>query len=100
MTRHDDSRTDRPDRVVIVDAENPLREIHDEFVWRDDHERAVSEAHSGGYAAGYAAGQGERPQPALTVRLVRRRSPASWIRLILLLALGLFLLLMLPVVLF
>src|SRR3954454_10582848 len=100
MTRHDDSRTDRPDRVVIVDAENPLREIHDEFVWRDDHERAVSEAHAARYAAGYAAAQEQRPQPELAVRLVRRRSTASWIRLILLVALGLFVLLMLPVVLF
>lgn len=32
----------RPKRVVIVDAENPLQEIHGEFFWREDHERIMA----------------------------------------------------------
>ena len=100
MARHDRSPTDRPDRVVIVDADNPLREIHDEFVWRDDHERAVSEAHAAGYAAGHAAAQREAPQPDVAIRVVRRRSAASWMRLILLVALALLFILMVPILLF
>jgi len=36
-------RVDTPKRVVIVDAENPLQEIHGEFFWREDHDRIVAD---------------------------------------------------------
>ena len=66
----------RPKRVVVVDAENPLQEIHGEFFWREDHARIVAEergvAFRRGYAEGYAAARGE-PAPTLVIRRRRRR---------------------------
>jgi len=41
--------------VVVVDADNPVHEIYDHFVWQDEHERVVAEAHKPGYQAGYQA---------------------------------------------
>ena len=50
----------RPKTVVIVDAENPLVEIHGEFFWREDHEQIVlherESAYKAGYGEGFAAG--------------------------------------------
>lgn len=66
----------RPRRVVVVDAENPLREIHGEFFWREDHARIVAEqredAFRRGYADGYAAARSELG-PRLVIRRRRRR---------------------------
>jgi hypothetical protein len=65
----------RPKRVVVVDAENPLREIHGEFFWREDHARIVAEqredAFRRGYADGYAAARSEQV-PQLVIRRRRR----------------------------
>lgn len=67
----------RPTRVVVVDADNPLEEVHGEFYWREDHERALAAAREDAYRAGYADGQAaasRRSSPALVrVRVVRRR---------------------------
>ena len=56
-------RVDTPKRVVIVDAENPLQEIHGEFFWREDHDRIVADEREDalrlGYADGYAAARSE-----------------------------------------
>jgi hypothetical protein len=46
----------RPKRVVVVDAENPLREISGDFYWLEDHERIVCQARESAYARGYADG--------------------------------------------
>ena len=43
----------RPTRVVVVDADNPLEEVHGEFFWREDHERALQVARQAAYRAGY-----------------------------------------------
>ena len=46
----------RPKRVVIVDADNPLQEVHGEFFWREDHERIVAEERNSSYLEGYRRG--------------------------------------------
>lgn len=65
----------RPKRVVIVDADNPLEEIHGEFFWLEDHERAVADARDAAFRDGYAHGWADasRGSPRVTFR-VRRRS--------------------------
>jgi hypothetical protein len=75
----------RPKNVVIVDAENPLVEIHGEFFWREDHEQIVmherEDAFKAGYGEGFAAGSrvavGRRPiavryRPPFLQRVVTR----------------------------
>jgi hypothetical protein len=70
------SESTRPKRVVIVDADNPLHEIHGEFFWREDHERIVAAerqaAYREGYDQGFAAGSHQRPV-TVVVRPARRR---------------------------
>lgn len=70
----------RPKRVVVVDAENPLREIHGEFFWREDHDRIVAkeweDAFRQGYADGYAAARSAQVH-SLVVRRRRRRGIGS-----------------------
>lgn len=46
----------RPKRVIMVDAENPLEEIHGQFFWREDHETLLSAARDQAYRAGHEAG--------------------------------------------
>lgn len=62
----------RPKNVVIVDAENPLVEIHGEFFWREDHDRIVlrerESAYQAGYGEGFAAGSRGATGQRLTVR--------------------------------
>lgn len=66
----------RPKRVGVVDAEDPLREVHGEFFWREDHDRIVAEeqesAFRRGFAEGYAAARSEQA-PHLVIRSRRRR---------------------------
>lgn len=63
----------RPKRVVIVDADNPLQEIHGEFFWREDHERALAIERQRAFRQGYERGllDGVRNAPSVEVR--RRR---------------------------
>ena len=72
------SEQTRPKRVVVVDAEDPLREIHGEFFWREDHDRIVArereDAFHQGYADGYAAARSEQVSK-LVIR--RRRGTGS-----------------------
>ncbi len=85
----------RPKRVIIVDAENPLEEIHGEFFWREDHEVLLAAArddayragHDDGYRCGYSVGWAEsgRQQPAHRFVVRRRRSLLGWVRLAILL---------------
>src|SRR3954447_20718475 len=46
----------RPKNVVMVDAENPMVEVHGEFFWREDHDRILAHARQVAYRDGYAAG--------------------------------------------
>ena len=66
--------TTRPKRVVIVDADNPLQEIHGEFFWREDHERAVAAEREQAFREGYETGHRDASAIALTT-VVRRRRP-------------------------
>lgn len=66
----------RPDRVIILDADDPMREIHRRFVWQEEHDRVVEEVFSRAFAKGYALGVSEAPEVALLLRrrlAVRRR---------------------------
>jgi len=68
--------SNRPKRVVVVDADNPLVEIHGEFFWREDHDAMVAAARVAAYSEGYDAGRrdGQRENTGQTVVLRRRRS--------------------------
>lgn len=74
----DVGETKRPRQVVIVDADNPMDEIHGEFFWREDHEQileaARQSAYREGYDQGFKAGALRREPASVRVRLVRRRS--------------------------
>ena len=67
----------RPRRVVVVDADDPLVEVRGEFFWREDHERLLSSvrelAYRDGFEQGFAAGTSR--QRSLVYRMrVRRRA--------------------------
>lgn len=46
----------RPKHVVIVDADNPMEEIHGEFFWREDHERILAAERELEYQRGFRDG--------------------------------------------
>jgi hypothetical protein len=72
----------RPKNVVIVDAENPLVEVHGEFFWREDHEAIVSAAREDAYRRGYTDGWNEAARPQPPAQLVLRRRAPLLIRLL------------------
>ncbi|GAB3785496.1 hypothetical protein GCM10027601_21060 [Nocardioides ungokensis] len=88
------SESTHPKRVVIVDADNPLQEIHGEFFWREDHERILSAERQTSYWDGYNEGRtaAERGQP--TTVLVRSARPGlirrATVRMLVLLAIVAF----------
>ncbi|HET7415637.1 MAG TPA: hypothetical protein VFI97_08090 [Arthrobacter sp.] len=61
-----------PKRVVVVDAQNPLQEIHGEFFWREDHDRIVTAERNAGFERGYAEGFAAA-QRQVTPQVVFRR---------------------------
>ena len=71
--------TERPKRVVVVDADNPLVEINGEFFWREDHEEILARERDSAYRRGYddAVRDGAASSRAPVVVTVRRR---SWVR--------------------
>ena len=77
----------RPKRVVIVDADNPMEEIHGEFFWREDHERALADARDTAFGDGYTHGWADASRSSSRIRLRFRRRPRHLIlRALLLLA--------------
>ncbi len=48
----DSDKLDRPDRVIILDADNPMTEIRGRFVWLEEHARVVEAARRAAYAEG------------------------------------------------
>jgi len=70
---------ERPKRVVVVDADNPLVEINGEFFWREDHEEILARERDSAYRRGFDDGRSaaltRAPQPVVVT--LRRR---SWIR--------------------
>jgi len=74
----------RPRRVVMVDADNPLVEVEGEFFWAEDHRRIVDEQRNGAYRDGYAAGFDAASSRVPVVQPVayvirQRRGPIGWL---------------------
>src|SRR3954451_15417666 len=63
----------RPKRVVVLDADNPMVEVHGEFFWREDHDVLVAEARELGYQDGYRAGWADAAGRQPTTLVLRRR---------------------------
>jgi hypothetical protein len=63
----------RPKRVVVLDADNPMVEVHGEFFWREDHDVLVAEARELGYQDGYRAGWADADGRQPTTLVLRRR---------------------------
>jgi hypothetical protein len=98
MSRDHDELSKRPDRVIIVDADNPMTEVHGEFVWREEHDRVVDEVRRQALTEGYEAGA--RDGAATLQVQVRRKHPLGiYLRVAVGILLVLLVLLMLPVVL-
>ena len=72
----------RPKNVVMVDAENPLVEVHGEFFWREDHERILADAREEAYRQGYADARAEVAKATTTQEVVLRRRPRLVTRLL------------------
>jgi hypothetical protein len=83
---------------VILDADDPMVEIHGEIVWREDHDRIVEEVSRQAFADGYAAGHRDslaaQSQQPILIDIARRRSIFGSARLVIL-ASGLLMLLLL-----
>lgn len=71
------SESVRPKRVVIVDADNPMEEIHGEFFWREDHDRILEQERRSAYEAGVRDGSKSRDRPIKVVVRQRRRFAGS-----------------------
>ena len=67
------SATNRPKRVVVVDADNPMVEVQGEFFWREDHDVLLAEARHLGYQDGYRAGWADADRQQPTTFVLRRR---------------------------
>jgi hypothetical protein len=94
----------RPQRVIILDADDPMTEVEGRFVWQEEHDRVVEETRRAAFENGYAAGVRDAtraPEPApVQIQFLRRRSSLSRLK-IAVLAVGLFaFLLALPVLVF
>jgi len=65
----------RPKRVVVVDADNPLVEINGEFFWREDHEEILARERDSAYRRGFDDGRSaalDRVTKPVVVTLRRR----------------------------
>ena len=99
MSRRDGELEKRPERVIIVDADNPMTEIHGRFVWQEEHDRVVDEVRQQAFMDGYAAGLEEvatRQSAPVQVELRSRRTAAAKLRLGLLVLAAVCIALMLP----
>lgn len=97
MARDHGDAVKRPERVVIVDADDPLTEIHGEFVWLEEHHRAVEQAREAAYGEGFEAGRAADGE--VRVYVARHQRPARVIAIAMAFVLALIVILMLPVVL-
>lgn len=102
MARSDDEIRRRPERVIILDADNPMAEIEGRFVWQEEHDRVVEETRRQAFADGYSAGQRDAQAQAAPVllELRRRRGIARPLKIAILALAVICLLLALPVVVF
>ena len=83
MSRDHDEVVKRPKRVVILDADDPMTEIHGRFVWIEEHERVLEQARRHAFADGYEAGQREVGAQQVEVRISRRHTPMRMLVLVL-----------------
>ena len=64
----------RPKCVVIVDADNPLRDFYGEFFWLEDRNRVVASERELAFRKGYERGRRDASAHATTL-VVRGRRP-------------------------
>ena len=104
MALSDDEIQRRPERVIILDADDPMTEIEGRFVWQEEHDRVVEVVRRQAFAEGYAAGQRDAAQAqpsSVQIALRRRRGGLAWPFKIAILSLAVIcLLLVLPVIVF
>ena len=93
----DDTKSDLPDRVIILDADNPMTEIRGSFVWAEEHSRIVEAARHTAYAEGFADGHALGASRLLAAH--RHRTLRGRLRLAFVLGLVVLTALMLPVIL-
>jgi hypothetical protein len=73
-----DTSSMRPKNVVVVDAENPLVEVHGEFYWREDHEMLLAAAREQAFRDGFREGYASGHMPSASQRVVLRTRPRRW----------------------
>jgi ferric-dicitrate binding protein FerR (iron transport regulator) len=102
MARSDDGIQRRPERVIILDAEDPMTEIEGRFVWQEEHDRVVEEVRRLAFADGYSAGQRDAQAQAAPAQLElrRRRGIYPTIKIAILALAVICVLLALPVIVF
>ena len=99
MARERDDISRKPDRVIVLDADDPMTRIHGRFVWQEEHDRVVAEVRQRAFAEGNAAAAQESATPmGLSGR--RTRSLHGLVRAVVAVLLILLVVLMLPIVLF
>ena len=103
MALSDDEIRRRPERVIIVDADDPMTEIEGRFVWQEEHDRVVEEVRRRAFAEGYSAGQRDAAQAqpsSVQIKFHRRRGLAWPLKIAILVLAVICLLLVLPVIVF
>jgi hypothetical protein len=104
MTVSQDEIRRRPERVIIVDADDPMTEIEGRFVWQEEHDRVVEETRRAAFEDGYAKGMRDaaetREPVALQIQFRPRRSLLRRLKLAFLVVGLICLLIVLPVVVF
>jgi hypothetical protein len=102
MTVSQDEIRRRPQRVIILDADDPMTEIEGRFVWQEEHERVVEETRRAAFDDGYAKGVSDanqaREPAALQVQFRPRHNPLRKLKLAVLVVGLMCLLIALPVV--
>jgi hypothetical protein len=101
MAMSEEDIRERPERVIILDADDPMTEVTGRFVWQEEHERVVENARRAAFEAGFEAGLREPgravPPSAVHLELRRRRGLANRLRLALVVVALVCLLIALPV---
>jgi hypothetical protein len=102
MARSDDEIRRRPERVIILDADDPMTEVEGRFVWQEEHDRVVEEVRRQAFADGYSAGQRDAQAQAAPVQfeLRRRRGISPTLKVAILALAVICVLLALPVIVF
>lgn len=103
MNRPEAESEKRPERVIVLDADDPMVEIEGRIVWQEEHERIVDQVRQQGYADGYAAAKGDRDAEAsrpIRIELRSRHTLGNRVKLAILILGLICLLLALPVLVF